>query len=443
MNSFDLAVVGGGPGGYTAALHAAKSGKKVALIEAKVVGGTCLNEGCIPTKALLASARLLNEINHKAKLLGINVAEADLDYPKVIARKDRIVTRLVTGLQNLFQKHGIQVIPGQAKLQANKQLKIGTDIIQYNKLIWATGSVAKSLAGIKLSKNVLTSKEALQVSSKPNSLLIIGAGVIGLEFATFFSLAGTKVCVVEMLPEILPGIDPEASQLVKASLEKKGVKFILGTTVKTVEEKGVLVEVTLADGEKIAVEKVLNAVGREANLSGLEESGIRLKGKCVEVNENLATSLADVYAVGDVTGISWLAHVAAYQGKVAAENAFGGKVSATYSAIPACIFSLPEIAVVGKPTNSQGDYLVKKSLFNVLGKMQAEGENEGFIKMLINNQTKKIEGLTLVGAHVSELLGEGILSIQFGMTEEDLSKVIRPHPTLQEIYSEILLETHQ
>lgn len=445
MKTYDLVIVGGGPGGYTAAIRAAKLGAKVALIEEKEVGGVCLNEGCIPTKSLLASAKLLNDINKKSKSMGIEVGQAKLDYKKVTARKDRVVKRMSRGIQDLFKKNNIQLIKSKAVWQDKDKVKTAGEDINFKKLIWATGSRPRALKNIPFSEKVLSSTTVLQLKQNPATLLIIGAGAIGIELATFFTLAGTKVSIVELEKEVLPGVDHEAAQLVRSALERMGVAFYLGVTANKIVEKEANIDVELSSGEKLSVERVLNAVGREANLSGLENSNIELTDKkTIKVNNKMETSLQNVYAIGDITGISWLAHVAAYQGEVAAENALGIKRDADYRAVPSCVFSLPEIAFVGKNTNDPGkDEYIKKTPLNVLGKMQADGEQEGFIKMLINKSSNEVTGLTIVGPHASDLLNEGILSIHFGLKEKELQKVIRPHPTLGEIYTEALLETHQ
>jgi dihydrolipoamide dehydrogenase len=441
--SYDIVIVGSGPGGYTAAVHAAKRGAAVAIIEKDSIGGICLNAGCIPTKTLLASAKLLNDIQKKAPFLGINVTGAGLDFTKVLARKDRVVTRLGKGLERLFSQHKITVLKGKAVFSGGHTVSVNGEEIGFKKLIWAAGSVPKALKDIPFGGRVLSSTEVLALKEKPGTLTIIGGGVIGIEMATVFSIAGTKVTVIELEPEILPGVDPEAAALVRAGLERLGVTFQLKTTISSyrtdVAQSGLLL--TLSNGQTLAAEYVLNAVGRSIDLSDIKTSDVKLTAKgAIKVNDRLETSVRDVYAIGDVTGLSWLAHGAAYQGEIAAENAAGGKSSCDLSAIPSCIYSIPEIAFVGitDPRTTAGS-VCRKVPLNILGKMQTDGENEGFIKVYSQKKTGIVEGVIIVGPHASELLAEGTLACRLGLTEKDLGKVIRPHPSLTEIYNEVYM----
>ncbi len=439
MKTFDLIVLGGGPGGYTAAVQIAKQGKTVALIDQNALGGTCLNTGCIPTKTLLASAKLLHNIQSKAALLGLSVPQATMDYAKVLARKDRVVGRLVKGLEALFAEHKITIVKGQGIWNGDKTISVKGEQFGFKKLIIATGSKPRDIPAIPFGGRILSSTEALSLAALPKSMLIVGGGVIGVELATFFAIAGVKVSIVEMQNSILPGVDPEAVALVQKSLERKGVEFKVGLTVSACSNTAAGMNVILSNGEELQAEYVLNAVGRQVDISALQNSPLKLTEKgYVEVNDRLETSVKDVYAIGDVTGITWLAHGASYQGEIAAANVCGQELRAKYHAVPACIFTLPEIAYVGKLSGN-----VSKAPLALLGKMQAEGETDGFIKIYSEPKTGLVCGGLIVGPYASELLAEGTLSVALGLKLKDLEQIIRPHPTLSEIYSEAYLKTHQ
>ena len=443
---YQVVVLGGGPGGYVAAIRAAQCGLKVALVEKEALGGTCLNWGCIPTKALLRSAEVYETVK-KASEFGIIVSAVGSDAKAIFARKDRIVKQLVGGIKGLIQANKIDLYTGVGKVIHPHELEIsqssGVKKITTEKLILATGSrpfvppiVGADLAG------VITSNEALNLGYIPKAMVIIGGGVIGLEFAYLMQTFGCKVTIIEMLPKILPMADQEVVQVLVNSLKKKGVTFCTNAKVIKISknETGLAVEYLYENASHIAIgENVLVSTGRVANLEGLESLGLNGK-KGIAVDEKMETTIPGVYAIGDISGGIQLAHVASAQGIVAAENAAGMNSFYTSDAVPSCIYTGPEVAWVGiSEEEAKAKYpeiKVGKFPFQASGKAMTYGETDGFVKVISEAKYGEILGLHIVGPHATDLISEGVLAKSMEATIEELAHAIHPHPTLSETIME-------
>ncbi len=442
-----IVVIGAGPGGYVAAIRAAQLGSEVMVIEKKELGGTCLNVGCIPTKALLASAELLSAINNASKF-GITVGEVSPKLPEMMARKEKIVGGLRKGIEYLFKSRKIALLKGVGKILEPGKVEVvkgdgSKDEVSADRIIIATGSgPARPKIFPFDGEKVITSDEALSLKEVPESLLIVGAGAIGVEFACIFASLGTKVTVVEMLAQSIPTEDSEIARELEKSLKRRGIKIYTGTKIEKVEVTGsagtpkLKVESTLSSGEKIEVEKVLVAVGRKLNSEGLEEIGLRLDGGRVMANERMETNIPNIYAIGDVAGGLLLAHKASAEGIVAAENASGHNSAMDYRVVPTCIFTSPEVASVGlteKKAEEAGHKLkVGKFPFRALGKAHAMGEVDGLIKIIADASSDEILGVHIVGPHATDLIAEAALAMKTEVTAEELGNTIHAHPTLAE-----------
>lgn len=448
-----IAVIGGGPGGYVAAIKAAMLGGDVTVIEKKKVGGTCLNVGCIPTKALLASSSMLMNIK-EAKNFGINIdGKVNADFSAVMSRKDKIVDQLISGIEFLFDKRGINLVNGFGKLIDKNTIEVtkedGTiEIIKADKIILANGSVPIVPPMFPYDKKrIITSDEVLGLSELPESMLIIGGGVIGCEIGQFFSTLGTEVTIVQRGEQLLPFEDKDVVKQLQRQFKKDKIKVLLNSGVDSCEVVGDEVVSTLSDGKKVNTQYVLVAIGRRPNIenSGIEELGIELNRGKIVVNENLETSVEGIYAIGDLINTPMLAHVASKEGIIAIENAFGKSKTVDYTAVPRCVYTEPEVAAVGK-TQKQLDaegveYNVGQFEFRGLGKAQAIGYTQGFIKVLADSEDK-IVGASVVGPHATDLLTELSLAVHLGLTVEQVGDVIHAHPTLSEGLMEALHDVH-
>jgi dihydrolipoamide dehydrogenase len=452
--TYDVIVVGGGPGGYVAAIRAAQLGGKAALIEVAHLGGTCTNWGCIPTKALLRSVECLVEAR-KAKEFGVILGSVDFSLEAMVRRKDEIVSRLRDGIKYLLNSYGVTLIQGRGRLISPNKVSVnrpdGSKLeLNGRTIILATGSKNRLLPIPGLSEvDVMTNEhEALSPTKAPKSLLIIGGGPEGVEFATIYSNLGSKVTLVEMMPNIIPLEDEEMSTRLSKILTSSGVTVYTKSVVKEVRPKNGYVEVCIrTDGaeSKILVEKVLLAAGHIPNLEnlGLEEVGVAYTERGISVNERMETSVKGVYAVGDVVTVS-LAHVAFEQGIVAAENAMG--LNSTYDSrvVPRCIYTIPEVAAVGLTTQQAReqkiDFITGRFPFTASGRALTLGETEGLIKVLAEKSSKKIIGVHIIGPRASDLIPEAALAMKMGATISDLAKTIHPHPTLSEALKEAALD---
>ncbi|WML36094.1 dihydrolipoyl dehydrogenase [Clostridium sp. OS1-26] len=450
-----LVVIGGGPGGYVAALKAAMLGAEVTIVEKGKVGGTCLNVGCIPTKALLACSDILNTVK-EAKKYGIQI-EGDIkaDFATIIERKEKVVTQLVKGIEFLFESKGVKLVRGLGKLVSNKEVEVtkedGTkESIQADKIILATGSVPVVPKFLPYDgKNVMTSDEVLNLKEQPKSIIVVGGGVIGCEIGQFLNRLGTEVKIVEMLPQLLPLEDEDVAKILQRSFKQEKLKFFVGDGISTVEVEDGKVIATLSSGKKVEAEKMLVAIGRRPYTDGLglEDLGIQAERGRVIVNEYLESSVEGIYAIGDLTIGPDLAHLASRQGIVAVENAvLDKKKKVSYKAVPGCIFTEPEVASVGMKEKQAGEaginYKVGKFDFRGLGKAQAMGKFQGFVKV-ITDEKDVIIGASIIGERASDMLGELTLACELGLTAEQVGEVIHPHPTLCEGIMEALHDVHK
>jgi len=442
--SFDVVVIGSGPGGYAAAIRCAQRGASVAVVEKDFIGGTCLNCGCIPSKTLLASAHTLLLIKHAA-MMGVDVASATPNWPKIQARKDAIVAGFRKGLTGLIQSHKVKILQGRAVLTAPGQIRIEIDTapmqIHADKIILATGSEPIQLPTVPFDgQTVISSKEALGLQQMPKSMVIIGGGVIGCEMACVYAAVGTKVTIVEALTRLIPMEDQWVSRLMEREFKKLSIDSHTGQKVTSVDKTAVPAKVVLENGQTIEAEKILVSVGRKPTVDKetVESLNLQMTDSAITVNDKMETNVPGVYAIGDVVGTTYLAHGAFAEAEVAAVNATGGDVRiADYSLIPRAVYTFPEIASVGKTEEAcknQGlDISVGRSFFKANGRSVAHNETVGEIRAVRNNSTNKIIGVTMVGAMVTELIGAARALI--GSTEK-ITEISFPHPTVSEVLKE-------
>jgi dihydrolipoamide dehydrogenase len=450
-----LAVLGAGPGGYVAAIRAAQLGALVTLIEADEVGGACLNWGCIPTKALAASSRIFAQCR-KLEDFGIEVkGEITPNFSKILERKNKIVATQLKGISALLRNHGITLKEGLGTLISPREIRVvlkdgSQNTVEADRIIIATGSRPFQMPAFPFDgKRILSSNDALQLKEIPKSLLIVGAGFIGCEFACIFRELGSEVTIIEMLPRAVAAEDTEISALLEREFRKKGIKLFTGIKADKVDIRDDGVHVFLADGKEVFGEKVLVAAGRTVNANniGIETIGVD-KGKKGEilVNEKLETNVPGIYAIGDVIGGHMLAHVASKEGKVAAQNALDDSVIMDYTAVPSAIFTSPEIASVGlREQQAQEKGIQVKTghcLFRTLGKSHIAGEIEGMIKVVSDASSDTILGVHIIGPHASELIHEAALAIQKGLKTRDIAETMHVHPTLSEVMLEAAENVH-
>jgi dihydrolipoamide dehydrogenase len=450
-----IAVMGGGPGGYVAALKAAQLGAQVTVIEQAEVGGTCLNWGCIPTKTLIASAEILHKLKSLADY-GIELnGSVSPNLTKIMERKDKVVSVQVKGIKGLFKSWGVSLIQGKGTLLKAGYLEVekedGTrDTVDADRIIIATGSRPARIPIFPFDgEKILSSDNAVAIKEIPKSLLIVGAGVIGSEFACLFSEFGTDVTMVEVQDRALSTEDGEVSELLEREFKKKGIKLFTGVSVTRVEARADGMYSFLSDGKELVAEKILVSVGRSFNTEkiGLESLGIQKGGKGeIVVDEKMETNVKGVYAVGDVTGGMLLAHKASREGIVAASNACGGEEKMDYSVVPAAIFTSPEIASVGlrehQAVETGISFRKGAFLYRALGKAHAMGEITGFFKIMAEAGSDRIIGAHIVGPHASDLIHEVAVAMRAGLTVKDITKTIHAHPTLSEGLLEACEDVH-
>jgi dihydrolipoamide dehydrogenase len=447
---YDVTVIGGGPGGYTAAIRAAQLGMRVGLIEQEKLGGICLNWGCIPSKALLKSAELYNSFK-KSHEFGITHTGLAYDFSKIIARSRGVADRVSKGVEYLMRKNKIDVVSGTAKLTGRTSIEVTkenkvTDSIKTKNIVIATGGRPRSLPGAAIDrKKIITSSEAMSLPQQPQSMIIIGGGAIGVEFAYFYNSFGTKVTIIEMLPSILPIEDKEITKILDASLKKSGIDILTSTKVEGVKiSKSVTVTVSDKDGKKdIDAEIALMAVGVQANVEnlGLEGLGIKLERGFIAVNEFGKTNIDGIYAIGDVAGPPLLAHVASHEGIVSIDAIAGkAKHGIDKSNIPRCTYCQPQVASIGLTEDAAiaKGYKVKvgRFPFRPLGKAMAIGESEGIVKLVFDEKFGELLGAHIIGSEATEMIAELGIAKALETTWEELANTMHAHPTLSEAVME-------
>lgn len=447
----NIVIIGGGPGGYVAAIRAAQRGAQVVLIEKEALGGTCLNRGCVPTKALLQSADILTEIRNAATF-GISVDGASLDFSAVMKRKDAVVRRLAAGVNSLMRKNKIKVIEGTGTFIDAKTVGIsgGSNKINADSIIIATGSEPSTIPVKGIDEpGVITSNEALTLEQLPKSIVIIGGGVIGLEFAQIMRRLGSEVAIVEMMPQILPTEDTEIAAMLQDILEKEGIEIFTSATVtgiRSTEKEGEAVSFTTGDGERERIaEKVLLAIGRRPYTDdlGVDRLGLAVDNGRIVVNERMETNIPGIYAIGDVVGGIMLAHVAMDEGRCAVENALGADCRMDYRATPRCVYTSPEVAGVGLTETAakeeHGSIRVGRFPFTASGRALILNETAGMVKIIADASYGKLLGVQIIGPQATELVAEAVLGIRIEATLEDIASTIHAHPTLSEAVMEAAL----
>lgn len=450
-----ITILGAGPGGYVAAIRAAQLGAEVTVIEESEVGGTCLNWGCIPTKTLIASAEVLHKVKN-AHNYGLDLeGTASPDIQKIVERKNRVVGTQVKGIRALFKSWRVNLVEGRGRIEGPGKIRVAfkngsSEDIHSDKIIIATGSRPAQIPGFPFDGlHILSSDHATNPAFIPRSLIIIGAGVIGCEFAFINNEFGADVTLVEMMPHAVSGEDDEISELLERELKKKKIKLLTNTSVEKAVVKGEGISVQLSDGNTLEAEQVLVSVGRTVNTKdiGLETAGVKTgqKGE-IMVDSCMQTSVKDIYAVGDVTGGIMLAHLASREGIVAAENALGGNATVNYDVVPAAIFTSPEIGSVGlreRQAAAKGiKYKTGRFPYRALGKAHAMGEITGMFKIISEEGTDRILGAHIIGPHASDLVHEIAVAMEKGLSVRDIARTIHAHPTLAEGIMEAAEDVH-
>lgn len=451
-----IAILGGGPGGYTAAIRGAQLGAEVTVVEKDRLGGTCLNRGCIPTKALLACADTLSAIQSSEEF-GIEVSSFKPNLEKMIERKNKIVDTLCGGIEQLFKQHGIEKIQDEGSISIENgkpsiQLKNSNERISADKLIIATGSKPAHIPIFDFDQpTILTSNGALDLTKKPEKLIILGGGVIGCEFASFYSRLGSEVIIVELMPQLLPFEEKRLAKQLEGIYKRKGITIKTGTSIEKVADySDNQVTVKLSDGSEISADNLLISIGREICTKniGLEESGIEFGDKgAIKVNGKMETNIGNIYAIGDAIGGIMLAHMASAESLVAIENAIGGNKVIDRNVVPSCIFTKPEIATVGlnaeKAAEKGIEIEVGKFPYVANGKAVSAGEGEGFTQIIVEKSSDKIIGAQIMGAHATDLIHELALAVRLGITSKEVAETIHAHPTLSETIMEAAEAVHK
>ncbi len=444
MEEFDVAIIGSGSAGYVSAIRAADLGKKVTIIEHRDIGGTCLNRGCIPTKALLKTAEVYQTIK-ESKTFGITADNVSFDPDAIQKRKQYVVKRLVSGVEFLLKSRKVVIKSGKGELLDEHTIQISTgdnsERIKAKDIVIATGSEPALIPAFKIDrKNVLTSDEALNLTTLPKDILIVGAGAIGIEFAIFLSTFGVKVTIVEMMPQVVPPLkDKKLANIIQRLLEKRSVKVITGTKIENIEivKDGEVVS-TLSNGDEIHTEKVLVSIGRKLNSDGIgiEKLGIEKEKNRIKTDEHLRTNVSNIYAIGDVTGGLLLAHKAMKEGETAAEIIAGMDKKMDYRVVPWAIFSSPEIASVGlteeEAKNKGIDVITGEFPFTANGKAVSMNATDGEVKIVANKETNEVIGAQIVGPEASVMIAELALAVEKKLSLRDIADTIHTHPTLSE-----------
>jgi dihydrolipoamide dehydrogenase len=448
----DLAIIGGGPGGYVAAERAGAKGLKVVLFEKRELGGVCLNEGCIPTKTLLYSAKVYDYAAHGDKY-GISAPGVTFDFGKIVARKNKVVKKLVAGVGAKMKAHHVQVVKGEAHIKDRSangiEIECNGETFHAVNLLLCTGSEAfvPPIPGVKEAGDIiLTNREILCLTEKPASLVIIGGGVIGMEFASFFNSLGTEVTVVEMLPEILGGLDGEISAMLRDVYAKKGIRFQLSCKVTEIRNSEVIYLAPDGTTASATGEKILVSVGRRPVTAGfgLENLGVEMERGAVKVDSRMRTNIPNVFAAGDITGFSMLAHTASREGEVVVNNLTGRPDVMRYNAIPGVVYTNPEVAGVGLTEEAAQKagiaYRTAKLPMAYAGRFVAENEGgAGLCKVLVGERYGEVLGVHMIGNPCSEMIYGACIAIEQELTLRELEEVIFPHPTVSEIFKETVM----
>jgi dihydrolipoamide dehydrogenase len=449
---YDLISIGSGPGGYVAAIRASQLGLKVGVVEKNELGGVCLNWGCIPTKALLKSAQVFEYAKHAGDY-GISVAGIiKPDFPAMVKRSREVAVGMSKGVQFLFKKNKIDIIQGRGKLVDNKTVEVEQDNGKKEKhtaehIILATGARSRELPNLKQDgKRIIGYREAMTLEKQPESMIVVGSGAIGSEFANFYASIGTKVTLVEFMPNVVPIEDEEVSKQLERSFKKMGMNVLTASTVEKVDTSGKMCKVTVktkTGEEQFEAEVVLSAVGITANLEnlGLESAGVQLENGKVKVDEYYRTTVAGIYAIGDIVGGPALAHVASAEGIVCVEKIAGRNPHPIdYKNVPGCTYTSPEIASVGlsEKAAKEAGYEIKvgKFPYTASGKASATGQKEGFIKLVFDSKYGELLGAHMIGANVTEMIAEIVVAKNLETTGHELIKSIHPHPTMSEAIME-------
>ncbi len=459
-NNYDIAVLGGGPGGYVAAIRAAQLGFKTVVIDKDKLGGICLNWGCIPTKSLLKNAEIFDTMKNRSSDFGIKVSGLEFDFSKIIKRSRDISDRITKNVELLIKKNKIDRIKGFGKLTSKNSIDIfdnegkKIDSLTAEKIIIATGARPRSVPSIQIDKKmVITSTEAMILPEQPKELIIIGAGAIGVEFAYFYSVLGTKVTIIEMLDSILPIEDREVSDALAKSFKKRGIEIYTKTAVEKTEVKGKKVLVTITvNGEKkeLSADKVLSAIGVTGNVEGfgLEELGVELFKNHIKVDKSTyETNVKNIFAIGDVIGPPWLAHVASHEGIHCVEKIKGLEITdIDYNNIPGCTYCQPQVASIGlteaKAKEAGYDLKIGKFPFMASGKAFAIGEREGFVKFIFDAKYGEILGVHIIGSEATEMIAEAGIAKTLEATGESIIKTVHAHPTLSESIMEAAAQAY-
>jgi dihydrolipoyl dehydrogenase len=449
---YDLIVIGGGPAGYVGAIRAAQLGKKVVCVEMERAGGTCLNWGCIPTKALLKSAEIKQLLGHVGDY-GLTLGgEVGFDFAKIMGRSRNVSDQMAKGIEYLFKSKKVDYVVGKAQIQADKKVIVTgadgkTQTLTGKAILICTGAKAKALPGVKVDGDkVITSREALVLKTLPKSIVILGAGAIGCEFAYFFNAFGSKVTILEMLPQILPVEDTEVAEFLKRSFAKQGIEIFTDTKVEKTEVGGKGVKLTVAGGKVFEADHLLVAIGVEAQLDGLLGAGLKLEldRGYLKTNDRYETSVKGIYGAGDIIGPPWLAHVASHEAIEAVEGLFvPGKKPHKVTVFPGCTYCIPQVASVGlteKAAKEKGlKFKIGKFPYKASGKAVAAGDSEGFVKVLLGEKYGEILGAHIIGADATELIAEYTLAMSSELTADEINACIHAHPTLAEMDHEAVL----
>lgn len=446
MKNYDIIVIGGGPGGYVAAIKASQLGSKVALVEGDRIGGVCLNYGCIPTKTLLKSAKLYEDML-KSESFGIDLgdgASISVNWKNLMKRKTSVVDKIVGGVEQLVKHNGIDVYKGYASALDAHTVKVNDETITAKNIILATGStvMVPDVIGLKESMTagfVVDSTGAINLETQPKTMTILGGGVIAIEFATLFNSLGTEVTILQRSDEILKNLDADVRRTLQRHLESKGVKIITGAQLTRLDGGTVYYQVAGKE-ESILSDKILSSLGRVPNLKGFESLNLKVDKRGVVVDQHMETSVKGVYAIGDMCGKMMLAHVASAEALIAASAIHGSKEVIDYNKVPSCIYSFPEVGVIGYSEEAaiEAGYDVGTSMFPLTanGKAMAEGETTGFVKIVHDKKYGEVIGVHIVASHATDMIAEAAVSMELEGTIYDIAKTVHPHPTLSEIVME-------